>query len=85
MHIEFLLILYPIYRTAEYLEEIAIETAKKLASGELKVIRSSKGLTDKILEFALKYEYVRNLIFQKAKEKVLKMTNGLYPAPLKVS
>lgn len=36
------------------------------------------------MNFGLKYEFVRNLIFQKAKDQVLKMTNGLYPAPLKV-
>lgn len=30
-------------------------------------------------------EFVRNMIFKKAREQVMKMTGGLYPAPLKVS
>lgn len=71
-------------RTLEYLEEVAIFTALQLANGKIKVDRSKKGLTDKILNIALKYDWVKDQIFGRAKKQVLKMTNGLYPAPLKV-
>lgn len=72
------------FRTREYLEEIAIQAAKQLADGDLKPNRETKGLVNKIIKFALKYEFARNLIFGKAREKVMKMSQGLYPAPLKV-
>ncbi|BES88970.1 3-hydroxyacyl-CoA dehydrogenase, C-terminal domain [Nesidiocoris tenuis] len=71
-------------RTLEYLEEVAIFTALQLANGKIKVDRSKKGLTDKILNIALKYDWVKDQIFGRAKKQVLKMTNGLYPAPLKI-
>ena len=29
-------------------------------------------------------KYVRNYVFGQAKKKVMKLTNGLYPAPLKI-
>lgn len=73
-----------IFRTMEYLEEVAIQAARQLATGELKVSREKKGLVDKILNFGLRYESVRNQIFGKAKAAVMKQTGGLYPAPLKV-
>lgn len=68
----------------QYLEDIAVKTAKNIASGELKVERK-KPLLDQIISFALKYEWIRNKIFDNAKEKVMKMSGGLYPAPLRVS
>jgi enoyl-CoA hydratase/long-chain 3-hydroxyacyl-CoA dehydrogenase len=69
----------------EYLEEVAVQAARQIATGELKVNRDKKGLVDKVLNIALKYEFVRNQIFGKAKDAVMKQTGGLYPAPLKVS
>lgn len=71
------------YRTLEYLEKIAIGTASDLASGKLKVVKK-KSLTDKLLSTALGLGLVKNQIFSKAKAQVIKSTNGLYPAPLKV-
>ncbi|XP_059476580.1 trifunctional enzyme subunit alpha, mitochondrial [Neocloeon triangulifer] len=71
-------------RTMEYLEEVAVNAARQLATGELKVSREKKGLVDKVLKFALNYEFVRNQIFGKAKDAVMKQTGGLYPAPLKI-
>lgn len=68
----------------EYLQEVATAAARQLATGELKVSREKKGLTDKALNFALGYEFVRDQIFGKAKQAVMKQTGGLYPAPLKV-
>lgn len=47
------------------------------------VDRSKKGIA-KLTEHAFEYEFVRNFVFKKAREQVMKMSNGLYPAPLKV-
>ncbi|XP_044752590.1 trifunctional enzyme subunit alpha, mitochondrial [Coccinella septempunctata] len=70
--------------TQKQLEKVAIEVAKQLASGQLKVNRTDKGLTDKALKFALQYNWVKDQIFNKAKAQVMKLTGGLYPAPLKI-
>lgn len=66
------------------MEEIAIQAAQQLANGDLKPNRETKGLINKIINFALKYESPRNFIFGKARDKVMKMSQGLYPAPLRV-
>nr|CAG4645367.1 EOG090X01G2 [Lynceus sp. MCZ IZ 141354] len=70
-------------RTLEYLEEVAIATASDLAAGNIKPKRE-KGLKDKAMDVALKYDLVKNKIFEKARGQVMKQTNGLYPAPLKI-
>ena len=70
-------------RTLNYLEEVAIQTAGNLAQGNLKIKRE-KSLVDKLTASALKYNLVKDQIFNKAKGQVMKQTNGLYPAPLKV-
>lgn len=75
---------FPEARTVQYLEEVAINIARDLASGKIKVDRSKKSLTDTILGYALQINWVRDQIFGKAKKQVLKLTGGLYPAPLKV-
>lgn len=69
----------------EYLEEVAVLIARQLAAGHLKVDRSKKNMTGRIMDFALKYDFVKDKIFSKAKDQVMKMTGGLYPAPLKVN
>lgn len=74
----------PEVRTRQYLEEVAVGVAKQLASGKLKPDRAKKSLMDKILTFALQYTWVKDKIFDKARKQVLKMSGGLYPAPLKV-
>jgi len=71
-------------RTLEYLEEVAITTAKKLASGDLKPKRGPKNATEKITKKALQYDFVKDFIFNKAKAGVMKATNGVYPAPLEI-
>lgn len=71
-------------RTLQYLEEVAIGVARDLAAGKLKVDRSKKSLFDKLFGYALQVNWVRDQIFGKAKKQVLKMTGGLYPAPLRV-
>lgn len=76
---------FPELRTKQYLEEVAIDIAKQLASGKIKVDRNKKGLTDKVLNYALQVNWVRDQIFGRAKKQVLKLSGGLYPAPLRVS
>lgn len=73
----------PSVNTRRYLEQVAIEMAKKLASGQLKTDKK-KSMQDKILNYALQFTFVKDLIFNKAKTQVMKLTQGLYPAPLKV-
>ena len=74
----------PESNTLAYLEEIAIKSAKNLATGDLKVNRKPKGLMNKVMDSALQYDKVKDYVFNQAKGKVIKMTNGLYPAPLKI-
>lgn len=70
-------------KTLENLENVAISVAAQLAAGKLKVNREKK-LADKAMSFALKYDVVKDFVFNKAKGMVMKNTNGLYPAPLRV-
>ena len=37
-----------------------------------------------ITDYMLQYEKGRDFVFNKAKKTVMKMTNGKYPAPLKI-
>jgi len=66
------------------LEEIAVDAAKKLAAGHKTKRNKNKTLIDKVIDLALQQEWLREKFFDSAKGKVLKMTGGLYPAPLKV-
>lgn len=78
-------ILFIYYRTLEYLEEVAIDAAKKLVAGQKLTKRNkNKTLVDSAIDLALKQEWLREKFFDSAKGKVLKMSRGLYPAPLKV-
>lgn len=75
----------PEENTASYLERVAIQVAKGIVSGEIKVDRSKKGMIEKITASVMQMEFVKNMIFKKAKEQVMKASRGLYPAPLKVN
>lgn len=70
-------------RTLEYLEEVAIQAAKDLASGKLTPNRK-RPLVEKLIRKALQFKYAQDFIFGKAKETVMKMTQGCYPAPLRI-
>ncbi|KAJ3654495.1 hypothetical protein Zmor_013680 [Zophobas morio] len=70
--------------TRKYLEDVAIDIAKQLANGKLKVNRKKTGVVDRLLEFALQYNWVKDQIFAKAKGQVMKLSGGLYPAPLRI-
>lgn len=71
--------------TRQYLEKVAIQIAKQIATGQMKVDRTKKGLMDKVMNYVLQYNYVRDKVFGKAKDQVMKLSGGLYPAPLRVS
>lgn len=71
--------------TMKYLEQVAIQIARDIANGKIKVDRAKKGLVQKITASIMQMEMVKNMIFKKAKEQVMKASRGLYPAPLKVS
>ncbi|XP_012225158.1 trifunctional enzyme subunit alpha, mitochondrial isoform X2 [Linepithema humile] len=70
--------------TMRYLEETAIKAARDIAAGKLKVERGPKSFVDKITQHVLSYNFVKDQIFKKARAQVMKMTGGLYPAPLKI-
>lgn len=67
------------------MEKVAVETAKNLASGALTVDRTKKGLFNTVLNFALQFNFVKDQVFGKAKQQVMKLSGGLYPAPLRVN
>lgn len=71
-------------RNLEYLEEIAVKTAADLADGKLKLKRGQKSLMARLTDTALKIGAVKDYVFNQARSKVMKQTNGLYPAPLKI-
>lgn len=70
--------------TIQYLEKVAIGVAKDLSTGKLKINREKTGLVAKATEFAMGIDFVKDQIFKKAHQQVMKLSNGLYPAPLKI-
>ena len=64
------------------LEKVALNAAKDLASGKLKVNRQKTGVVNKVTEFAMGLDFVKDFVFKKARDQVMKMSGGLYPAPL---
>merc|ERR1719334_851585 len=59
--------------------------AKQLGSGSMKLPnRSPKNFAKKAEKFAFGVDPVKDYVFNMAKGKVMKQTNGLYPAPLKI-
>lgn len=70
--------------TIEYLENVAIGVAKDLSTGKLKVTREKTGLVAQATEFVMGIDFVKDQIFKKARQQVMKMSGGLYPAPLKI-
>lgn len=66
------------------LEQVATDLALQLADGTLKPNRQ-RPLVERLTRSAIvKIPYARNYVFSQAKGQVMKMTNGLYPAPLKI-
>ncbi|XP_069706745.1 trifunctional enzyme subunit alpha, mitochondrial [Phaenicophaeus curvirostris] len=73
----------PEERTIEYLEEVAIGFARGLANKTVSAKRS-KGLIQKITDYAMALPFVRQQVYKTVESKVQKQTKGLYPAPLKI-
>ncbi|NXS54332.1 ECHA enzyme, partial [Brachypteracias leptosomus] len=73
----------PEARTIEYLEEVAIGFARGLANRTVSAKRS-KGLMQKITDYAMALPFVRQQVYKTVENKVQKQTKGLYPAPLKI-
>jgi len=69
--------------TTEQLEKEAIKMAKDLAEGKL-IINRTRTLMQRIIDALLQFQFIRNIVFEKAKNKVMTMSYGLYPAPLKI-
>nr|CDJ84104.1 Crotonase and 3-hydroxyacyl-CoA dehydrogenase domain containing protein [Haemonchus contortus] len=70
--------------THKYLERIAVDTARQIADGSLKVNRE-KPLMEKVMHKALTNSFVLdNVVMKMAKDKVMKETAGNYPAPLRI-
>eukprot|EP00730_Choanoeca_flexa_P010529 TRINITY_DN1845_c0_g1_i1.p1 TRINITY_DN1845_c0_g1~~TRINITY_DN1845_c0_g1_i1.p1 ORF type:complete len:762 (+),score=235.29 TRINITY_DN1845_c0_g1_i1:30-2315(+) len=66
------------------LHHAAVQAAKGLADGSLRVNREPKGLA-KLMRYVLEdTEFGRNFVFKKAREQVMKQSKGNYPAPLKI-
>jgi enoyl-CoA hydratase/long-chain 3-hydroxyacyl-CoA dehydrogenase len=72
-------------RTMDYLEEVAIETARGLANGTVKRQEQSK-YSFKGMQYWLTtdFKYGRQYVLNEARKRVMKMTSGNYPAPLKI-
>ncbi|TMS21439.1 Trifunctional enzyme subunit alpha, mitochondrial [Larimichthys crocea] len=73
----------PEERTIDYLEEIAIECAKGIVNKTIP-LRKEKGRMQKIQDYIMSIEFVRNQIYKTVQGKVMKQSKGLYPAPLKI-
>ncbi|XP_010131704.1 PREDICTED: trifunctional enzyme subunit alpha, mitochondrial-like, partial [Buceros rhinoceros silvestris] len=73
----------PEARTMEYLEEVAIGFARGLANRTISA-RRSKGLIQRITDYAMALPFVRRQVYKTVESKVQKQTKGLYPAPLKI-
>merc|ERR1719412_1657115 len=71
--------------TLNYLESVAKQIAKDLGNGTMKLPdRKPKNMMKKIEAYAMGLTQVKDYVFKTARGKVMKQTNGLYPAPLKI-
>ena len=71
--------------TRNYLEQGATDVARDLADGKMKMpSRQPKNTMEKATKWALGFDFTKDYVFNTAKGKVMKQTNGLYPAPLKI-
>uniref|UniRef100_A0A1A8PWT5 Trifunctional enzyme subunit alpha, mitochondrial n=1 Tax=Nothobranchius rachovii TaxID=451742 RepID=A0A1A8PWT5_9TELE len=73
----------PEERTIEYLEEVAVDCARGIVNNKIP-LHKEKGLMQKIQDYVMSFELVRNQIYKTVHDKVMKQSKGLYPAPLKI-
>jgi enoyl-CoA hydratase/long-chain 3-hydroxyacyl-CoA dehydrogenase len=76
----------PADSTLQYLESVAVDAARGLAQGSLKVSRENSLLSLKGMQRYLTedFSYGRDFVLNTARKTVLKKTLGNYPAPLKI-
>lgn len=70
--------------THKYLEQVAVNAARDLTSGKLKVNRQKSGLQKIQHAIMTNQLFLDNVVLKMAKDKVMKQTSGNYPAPLKI-
>jgi enoyl-CoA hydratase/long-chain 3-hydroxyacyl-CoA dehydrogenase len=70
--------------THKYLEKVAIETAKNLVSGSLKVQRVRPFVERATNYFLSRRPLLDSVVLRMAKDKIMKQTAGNYPAPMKI-
>ncbi|CAB1335521.1 unnamed protein product [Coregonus sp. 'balchen'] len=73
----------PEERTIEYLEEVAIQCARGIVNKKI-LLTKKKGMMQKVQDYVMGIEFVRQQIYKNVTGKVMKMSKGLYPAPLKI-
>lgn len=74
----------PELATLMKLEEVAVAVARDIADGKLKIKRERPLVENITRKVITSVGPARDFVFNKAKGQVMKMTNGLYPAPLKI-
>ncbi|VDN04862.1 unnamed protein product [Thelazia callipaeda] len=67
-----------------YLEKIAVEVAQQLSAGMLKVDRKGSYWNQAMNIILTKTPLFKHFVLRKARENVMKLTSGNYPAPLKI-
>ncbi|VDM93411.1 unnamed protein product [Onchocerca ochengi] len=68
----------------DYLEQVAVVVAQQLSAGDLQIDRKGS-LWKKATDYVLTRTPVfKHIILKKARENVMKMTSGNYPAPIKI-
>lgn len=70
--------------TLAYLEEVALSSARNLANGQLKPSSARRSIPQSIVQQLLTFDWFRKQFFTQSRKKVMKLTHGLYPAPLKI-
>ncbi|KAF3845172.1 hypothetical protein F7725_008335 [Dissostichus mawsoni] len=73
----------PEERTMDYLEEVAIQCARGIVNKTIPLSKK-KGTMEKVQDYVMSFEFVRNQIYKTVHGKVMKQSKGLYPAPLKI-
>ncbi|CAD5121981.1 DgyrCDS10432 [Dimorphilus gyrociliatus] len=70
--------------TRKHLEQVAIETAKGLVDGSIQALPRRKGWVETITEYIMWFNLGRYFFMTQARNRVMNMTQGHYPAPLRI-
>lgn len=72
--------------TMQYLENIAIDVARGLSAGTVKIPERKHAFQERAIQYLLGYSSFRNYFFENmVKGKVKAQTKGLFPAPLLIA